>query len=398
MADKVKNSRFPMKLFSVIMAIVLWLILTYTVNPTITQTVKNIPISFSGADTLASKGLVLINTSEIEKVDVKIRGARSSVIKALSTIRASVDVSDISTKGKSNRYASFDMGVTGVYAEGRNNALITVEVDELVEKNVPVRIVQNGADKNKSIIVESIPEFENLTIRGAKSELERAKEIVIELDVLEISEDAEGDYTYYFLNTDDTKQVFESLQNLPKKIHVTNKAYNRKTVPIKVELEKDSDKFRFEIIDIPLKETDIGIPDNFNDEVNELVYRFNPNDHEEGRKDYTLSPSVNKEIFVRDDAREINVKLELIPLKKTDVRVNVEARSLKSGLRAEISPNNVVIGVRERADGDAKNNLKAYVDLSGLDEGSYEREVKIDSADGVEIDEVAHVNVTITKG
>ncbi|MBQ7793262.1 MAG: hypothetical protein IJ366_01960, partial [Clostridia bacterium] len=155
MADKVKNLPLTMKFFSVILAIILWLILTYTVNPTITQNVKNIPVTFNGTETLASKGLVLINTEELDGVDVKIRGARSSVINALSSIRASVDVSDINSSGTWNEYVSFDMGVSGVSIEGRNNALISVEVDELVEKSIPVKVLQNGGDKNRANIIKS---------------------------------------------------------------------------------------------------------------------------------------------------------------------------------------------------------------------------------------------------
>ncbi len=397
MADKVKNTRFSVKVFSVIVAIVLWLILTYTVNPTITQTVKNIPITFSGTDALAAKGLVLINTDNIEKVDVKIRGARSSVIKALSTIRASVDVSDIGTKGKSNRYASFDMGVTGVYAEGRNSALVAIEVDELVEKNIPVRVLQSGADKNKSIIAESVPEFDVLAVRGAKSELERVNEIVIEVDASELDEKTEKEYSYYFTNTDGEKESFTSLQNLPKRITVINNIYTRKTVSVRAELTKDTDKYQLAVKDMPITKTDIGVPLDYDKDIGEIVLKFNPDDYRKNREEYTLTADVEEGIYVRNEARNVNVRLELVQLERNDVRLDVEVRNLDNGLKAEISPSAVTLTVREPKGENNRAKLKAYVDLSGKKEGRFEQEVKLDDAEGVQLDEVAHVNVTISK-
>lgn len=96
------------------LAIALWLVITYTVNPTITQQVNNIPVSFAGETELAARGLVLINKKNIDSVNAKIRGARSSVINALSTISATIDVSDITSKGSKTEDVSVDIGVSGV--------------------------------------------------------------------------------------------------------------------------------------------------------------------------------------------------------------------------------------------------------------------------------------------
>ena len=58
MLDKLKNSKMAARLLSVVFAVAIWLALTYTVNPTITQTVKNVSVTYTGENELVARGLV----------------------------------------------------------------------------------------------------------------------------------------------------------------------------------------------------------------------------------------------------------------------------------------------------------------------------------------------------
>ena len=100
MLDKLKNSKMAARLLSVVFAVAIWLALTYTVNPTITQTVKNVSVTYTGENELVAHGLVADCKSRVQSVDVKIRGPRNSVIAAMGTVSAEGDLSDIATIGE----------------------------------------------------------------------------------------------------------------------------------------------------------------------------------------------------------------------------------------------------------------------------------------------------------
>ncbi|MBQ7794473.1 MAG: hypothetical protein IJ366_08160, partial [Clostridia bacterium] len=218
------------------------------------------------------------------------------------------------------------------------------------------------------------------------------------VDVSDIEElQPEAEYSYYFVNTNDAKQVFPSMQNLPEKILVTNYVYNRKTVPLKVRLEKDEEKYQLNVKELSVNETDIGIPDGFDEEIGELTIKFSAEKYKEGQEEYTLDVTVPDGVYLPEASKTVTVKIELVRLEKSDVRLDVEVRNVDSGLKAEVFPNNVTLTVREKEGADAKDKLKAYVDASGLKEGNYELEVKTDSVDGVIVDEIAHVDVTVSK-
>ncbi len=318
MNDKIRNKSFLLKIFSVVMAIVLWIILIVTVNPSTTKTVRNIPVTFSGTQTLIDNGLVLMNNYKTDTVDVKIRGERQSVIKALDTIRATVDLSDITTAGKYNKYTTFETGVSGVFVESRSNSLITVEVDELIKKDIPIVIHYKGNDKGKNIIVETIPEVSFITASGAKSELEKIKEAVIDADAVSSSGNTGKEYPYYFVDENGQKIDALTLINLPEAINVTHNTYEKKTLPIKIDLEKDVTKYRINVKSKEFDEVDVGISDDFSDDIKEIVYKFNPDNFDEEVEEYSLTAEIPEGVYISDSLKTIKVKLELIPLRENN--------------------------------------------------------------------------------
>ena len=84
---------------SVLIAIVLWVYVGKVVNPDESGTVRNLPVTFVGADLLESKGL-MISSGREQKITIRVSGKRN-VISALSpdTVSILVDVSSIQEPG-----------------------------------------------------------------------------------------------------------------------------------------------------------------------------------------------------------------------------------------------------------------------------------------------------------
>lgn len=396
MFEKIKGNKFAMKVTSVLLAVILWLILIYSVNPVISQQVKNVPVTIIGESELTVKGLALINKKEIGTASVKIRGERTSVIKSLSVISASVDISNINGTGEWTEYVSFDTGVAGVAVDGRNNTTVKVEVDELVRKKIPVRVQQVGSVKDKQTIIGSVPEASEMTVRGAKSELAELKEAVVTVDISGIGQDTEVECGYYFVNNDDTKQEFASIIDLPSTIKVQNTLYERRTVSLAVRPKVENDRIKLDVKSMAKDKIDIGVPRGTVLEIETLPLIFDTNDYSDDVGEYILTVEAGDGIYIPPESRNIAVKLSMEQMTLSDVRVPVEARNVPAGLKARLTNDTVTISVAAPSGTDLSAGIKAYIDLAGKTAGRYEMPVSADAGENIILLENAHIGVTLS--
>lgn len=395
MFEKLKSNKLAMKLISVLLAVILWLILIYSVNPVISQKVNNVEVTIHGEEELADKGYAVINKSDLGTASVKIRGERTSVIKALSTITANINIADINAVGKWTEYVSFDTGVAGVMVDGRSNATVMVEVDELVKKKIPVIVQQTGSEKDKQTIIGSEPANGEITVQGAKSELANLKAIVAVVDISKIQEDCETEAGYYFINNEDAKDEFTSIINLPESITLKNTIYTRKTVALEVQPKRMSDKISIDVKSMSKEKIDIGVPHGSVLEIESLPLVFDTNEYSEDISEYTLSVEAGDGVYVPPANREIAVKLSMKQLTISDVNVKVEARNVPSGLKARFTNEVVTLTVAAPKDVNAAEKIKAYVDLSGKKAGKYELQITVDAANDIKVLETAHIGVVL---
>ncbi len=311
MFEKLKSNKLMMKLISVIFAVIIWLILIYSVNPVISQQVNNVPVSISGEAELADRGFAVINKSDLGSVSVKIKGERTSVIKAMSVINANINLSNINDAGEWTQYVSFDTGVAGVMVDGRSNAVVKVKVDELVKKKIPVLTQQTGSEKDKNTIVASVPDKREITIQGAKSELAELKAIVAIVDLSNVDPDSEIDCKYYYIDNEDTKNELTSIVDSPETIKVNNTVYLRKTVPLTVQPRYKNDKYKIDVKSMSKDKIDIGVDAYTVLDIESLPVIFDINQYIEGEDEYELSVDAGNGIYIPPENKKITVKLVL---------------------------------------------------------------------------------------
>ena len=126
-------SDLAFKIYSVLIAIFLWVFVIYDQNPESTKIVRNIPISYSNLDSLERAGYTVVKEDDL-LVDFKIKGKRVSLGSlAKNSVRASISFSDLS-EGEYNimidsRLPQNDMSVVDKSPES-----ITVKVEKLITK------------------------------------------------------------------------------------------------------------------------------------------------------------------------------------------------------------------------------------------------------------------------
>ena len=395
MLERIRKSRLSLKLFSVVLAIVAWLIITYTVDPTINYYVRNVPVTFTGESALAERGLVLTNKDEIDTVNVKIRGSRSSVIDAIAAIGARADISDITSEGSKNVSITVDIGVTGITIVDRIGLTAALQIDQLVDKEVPVKIVQSGTEKNKQTIVASESENTKIVFRGARSELEKVRYALVSVDISSIEDEITRPLSYTLVDADDTKVVCNTLIDPVSEITVTSHVYPRKAAAIKAVLaEKDRADWALTIKSQSKDKVDIGVIDE-EQAVNEIEAVFDAATYRAGQEEYTLYLKTPEGVYLPEGSQSITAKLSITRKVVKEVELDVEVRSADTGRSAELKASTVNLVLRGDESKLNKDNIKAYVDAAGLEDGQYELEVHIDTAEDITLEETAYVGVKI---
>ncbi len=352
-------------------------------------------MTFTGESELAARGLVMTNKEEIDSVNVKIRGARSSVINAIATISARVDISDIASVGSKTESVVVELGTTGVSTVDRSEPSVTLQIDQLVDKEVPVRILQSGTEKNKQTIVASESDEARITFRGAKSELEKVRYALVSVDISGVEEEVTRPLSYTLVDAEDVKVVCNTLVNPVSEVMVTSHVYPRKTVTVSTVLsEKDRADWSLSVKSQSKDKVDIGIVEDAED-ISEIEAVFDPASYRPGQEEYTIYLRAPEGVYLPESAQSISAKLVLVRKTVKEISLDVEARGTAQGQRAILSTGTVSLSLRGEEAMLIKDNIQAYVDTSGLKPGHYELEVHIDTAEDISLEETAYIGVNI---
>ena len=95
------QNNLSLAVYSIILAILVWFVISMTFYPSVPKTIQNVKISFDISGTAAEESGLSVISHDIDTVDVKIRGSRTQVGNMNSdSLTAYIDTSNITTTGK----------------------------------------------------------------------------------------------------------------------------------------------------------------------------------------------------------------------------------------------------------------------------------------------------------
>lgn len=97
--EKVAREKLVVKIICVALATILWFYVSYQENPSMTKTVRNVPLAISGEQALKENGFSVYSISE-KSVDVSVSAKRLSLSRLSNrTLSAVINVSSIKERG-----------------------------------------------------------------------------------------------------------------------------------------------------------------------------------------------------------------------------------------------------------------------------------------------------------
>lgn len=218
---------------SVLIALVLWSYVGNVANPEETDTIRNLPVTFIGLDTLEARGL-MISSGADQTVSLRVTGRRNAV-RSLSaeTVSVVINVSNITQAGE---YTLAYQESFNLPADVSNSSLVTLErypnnvtftVSRLAKREIPIRgtVAGSVAEGYQAGKFSFAPE--TIVVRGEESIVNQIEYAQVTLDEEDMTETYTGDLPYTFITF-----VDEPLDATAAKSLVTDVSLVRTTLPV----------------------------------------------------------------------------------------------------------------------------------------------------------------------
>lgn len=190
-----------LKVISLVFAILLWAYVLVVLNPVRTKNISDVPISLEGYNDLLSRNLIVVD-QDLGMADVSVN--------AEITNHASLDASRITCRASLSTITGAGTFRLPVSATVQGNlgsvsevypSTVTVEVDKLVKKTVPVRVVYSGfLPDGYEVLSESYSN--TISVEGAARFVENAVRAVATIDLTDRTADISETVKVVFYNAD----------------------------------------------------------------------------------------------------------------------------------------------------------------------------------------------------
>lgn len=389
-ANVTNTQKLKTVILSVFLAVIVWFMVIYVNDPDITTTVSDLNVRFVGEMSLRDKKLAVTGKDKIPELSVVVTGKRSDLMNFMDDIYVQVDVSDIDSTGEYNLSGVISIPTTRISVEKEKYGDIPITVEPLEMKDIEVTVKQTGMLKDK--IVKSSVNNPTVTITGAKSEIDEVAGAIATVDVSSIQEDGVENVNYLLTDTNgELINKNETIESARSYVEVVNTIYDAKLLPVVPRLSAELDKEYILKADksfaTPASVT-VGVDEtNTDDKVIALIDKV-PSD---GFGEYALELSSG--MYIPEDNKKVKYKLDIVKKAVAQLELTVQAQNVQSGLTAKIN-NKLIAQVWGEEGKITTDNVKAYVDVSGLGAGTYNLPVKIEG-ENVSFAENYTIEVTV---
>lgn len=393
---KTRTGKISTLITSLIVAIILWIVASYTDEREITVRLKSIPIQFEGIEVLNENGFTVINEDEIPSVNISVRGTRKNIVNAISGITANVDVSSITGAGEYSILPDIEIYDSSVRLDSQVSREVPVEIDTLEEKEIPISLHQTGVNKNH--IVESVPEYSTVTVSGASSEIGKVAGGLVTVDISDFVRDSVT--VSNIILTDDSGSVLERLETVDvlgkRKISINNYVYIASSADIIADVDDDIEQeYQITVKGISPQSVTIGLKEGA-EQIDAIPVHFDKSiTYTPGSGEYTLNVDAPEGVYVPEASQTIKVRAEVKPKLERTISVPVSYTNVPQGLSvyADQSIDITIKGTDENVN---TANVTAVVDLAGCTVGNYTMPVKLEASSAVSLPEFVTISVTLS--
>lgn len=407
--NKLFTQNLPWKIAALVVAILLWIFVINTQNPTQPQEISSIPVKILGYEKLVEQGYELTNKEEIQNQNFKVvvSGPRLEIDKLVrdpSLIKVTLDLesyldnlTDYSNSEEAHYSIKINLDGSSVTIKDRRPQVTKVRIDKVASKEQKVSYVISEELLNKYTLLgdgKPIISPEKITITGAKTDIDRVAEARVSIKSENFSEDqlvSELPVTLYDVDGEEIQGLELSDQTIEVKLPIGS----QKRVPINITYTgKVPDEYVLTKVEASTEEVTIVGKAEVIDSISQI----------------DLEP-INLDLLTESDANLLKVKMKLpngvMTVDGDEVSVSLQVRKKKTlnypilmselqldvqgigeGLTYEILTTAINVEVSGLSDDlimTDKSDIKATLDLKGYKEGEYTLPLNIVTPENIQI-------------
>lgn len=394
------------KIVALVVGFISWLLLINIANPVTTRTFENVPIEFINTSIIETTGMTYEVLSD-SVVDVKVTDKRN-IVDALKKEDVSV-IADFSKLSYVNAVPllGFVESSTSTTVDIIGDSTINIQLDTIISKEVPIVLETFVDDSSTTYVPELTSNVESVIISGGKTKVDTLDKVVCRYDVTNAMGTYKGVSDLYIYDKNGELLENDEFEINISNVEATGIAYNVKEVPIKVNLGSDyySGYKVLGVISNP-EIVRVAASNDVLDSLNEIVIDTNINinsglTNNEFIKTIDLVDYLSDDVFLLDDS-EISLTISFEPLNTKTIQFNkdlVYFVGLDETLNASILDTNfsiIVSGEDDVLNKISKDNIKPYIDLTGLTTGDYNLIMQFDGLDTAILMSNISVRLSIT--
>ena len=199
----IKDNDIILRVGSLLLAILLWAYAMSNDQSDIRHTFNDIPVQLQGVVNLKDQDLVILSGTN-SSVDVELSGKRDQLQLVqndpLTTMKVTSSVETITEPGEYHLGVSVEpVGVTASVIS-KNPANITLVVDRMNTKSVPVEVELTGQLGSGLSLAEYTPSPDAITVRGPETILRQIKTAKVSYDISNLTSALQTSVTYTLLD------------------------------------------------------------------------------------------------------------------------------------------------------------------------------------------------------
>ena len=407
--NKLFTENLPWKIAALVVAILLWIFVINTQNPTQPQEISSIPVKILGYEQLVEQGYELTNKEEIQNQNFKVvvSGPRLEIDKLVrdpSLIKVTLDLesyldnlTDYSNSEEAHYSIKINLDGSSVTIKDRRPQVTKVRIDKVASKEQKISYVIAEELLNQYTLLgdgKPIINPEKITITGAKTDIDRVAEARVFIKSEDFSEDqlvSQLPVTLYDIDGEEIQGLELSDQTIEVKLPIGS----QKRVPVNITYTgKVPDEYVLTKVEASTEQVTIVGKAEVIDSISQI----------------DLEP-INLDLLTEADANLLKVKMKLpngvMTVDGDEVSVSLQVRKKKTlnypilmselqldvqgigeGLTYEILTTSINVEVSGLSDDlimTDKSDIKATLDLKGYKEGEYTLPLNIVTPENIQI-------------
>lgn len=381
--DKKKRKDFIIKICCLIVAFGLWLYISNIENPIKTTVIRNVKVNIINKDILSQYNLVQL-PKQSYTVNITVKGATSDIyaLKA-SSFKLEADMSSYALKKGTMRIpVEVKSSPSNISIINTESLWVKMELDNFVEKKVPVKLNIKGEAKNGFKTASPLITPTNVTVSGAEQYVNYVSAVSTDVDLANEEKNIDG--TYKVRPVDISGNIVDYVAVEPNGIKVQIALDKTKYVPIEANIKFSKDKFLTGVSIVPESVSISGDEYRVKKIEKILTEEIDLNNVNNGAT--VEIPLRIPEGIKASYKGNVKVKITYNTIIQKNISLKVDVKNLKDNLEAVLNKEEVLVTVsgNEGKIKSLKNtDMKCSIDLNSLGEGIHNIPVKIELPDGI---------------